>query len=165
MKPACAVLTVGVFLSLMRGGQTAASDAARASALDMLRRQPLAFEAVAGPRDGSARFVAEGGGLSFALGKDGALISPAGAPGGGLLLKLSKANPKASIEGERELPGRINYFLGSDPAKWQRDVRTYERVRVAEIYRGIDVVFYGNGSRLEYDFVVKPGADPKAISL
>ena len=136
-----------------------------ARALDMLKRQPLAFEAVATPQNRGVRFVAQGGGLSFALGKDGALISPAGGPGGGLLLKLSKANPNATIEGERELPGRVNYFLGSDPGRWSTDVRTFERVRVREASKGIDVVFYGNGSRLEYDFVVKPGADPKGISL
>jgi hypothetical protein len=151
------------------GGAGPSIDAAdvappAARALDMLKRQPLAFEAVAASRAGDIRFVAQGGGLSVALSRDGALISSADTPGG-LLLKLSNANPIATIEGERELPGRVNYFLGSDPAKWQRDVRTFERVRAAEVYPGIDVVFYGNGSRLEYDFVVKPDADPKAIAL
>jgi hypothetical protein len=33
------------------------------------------------------------------------------------------------------------------------------------MYPGIDLVFYGNQRRLEYDFVVAPGADPKAIRL
>jgi hypothetical protein len=29
----------------------------------------------------------------------------------------------------------------------------------------VDLVFYGNQRRLEYDFIVAPGADPKAIAL
>src|SRR6202035_226990 len=39
------------------------------------------------------------------------------------------------------------------------------RVRVANVYKGIDLVFYGNSGDLEYDFVVAPGADPRQIRL
>jgi len=38
-------------------------------------------------------------------------------------------------------------------------------VKYAGIYPGVDLVFYGNQRRLEYDFVVAPGADAKAIRL
>src|SRR5207248_10463051 len=40
-------------------------------------------------------------------------------------------------------------------------------LRVAErgVYPGIDLVYYGNQRRLEYDFIVAPGADPSAISF
>ena len=31
------------------------------------------------------------------------------------------------------------------------------------IYSGVDLIYYGNQQQLEYDFVVAPGADPKAI--
>src|SRR5690606_31311386 len=34
-----------------------------------------------------------------------------------------------------------------------------------QIYSGIDVVYYGNQSRLEYDFVVSPEADPEKIAI
>jgi hypothetical protein len=33
------------------------------------------------------------------------------------------------------------------------------------MYRGIDMVYYGNQRQLEYDFVVAPGADPKQIRI
>jgi len=36
-------------------------------------------------------------------------------------------------------------------------------VRYENVYPGIDVVYYGNQGQLEYDFVVRPGADPKSI--
>jgi len=41
----------------------------------------------------------------------------------------------------------------------------YAKVRVENVYPGIDLVYYGKEGRLEYDFVVKPGGDPKTIRL
>jgi hypothetical protein len=35
----------------------------------------------------------------------------------------------------------------------------------ARRYPGIDVVYYGNGRQLEFDFLVAPGADPGAIRM
>jgi hypothetical protein len=34
------------------------------------------------------------------------------------------------------------------------------RVEYSGVYGGIDLAYYGSQGRLEYDFVVKPGADP-----
>src|SRR6185312_11473235 len=48
---------------------------------------------------------------------------------------------------------------------FQRNVPTYARVRYTSLYPGTDLVFYGNGPRLEHDFVLEPGADPRAIAL
>lgn len=66
---------------------------------------------------------------------------------------------------EQLLPGRVNYLRGSDPATFHRNIPTYARVRYPLLYPDIDLVFYGNGSRLEHDFVLAPGADPHAIAL
>ena len=63
------------------------------------------------------------------------------------------------------MPGKTNYFIGSDPSTWRTDVPTYARVRYDDVYDGIDLVYYGNQEQLEYDFVVAPGADPKQIAL
>jgi beta-propeller repeat-containing protein len=82
-----------------------------------------------------------------------------------LLLRFEGANPEPQIVGTGEMPGKVNYFIGNDPKKWHTDVPTYARVNYTRIYPGIDLVFYGNQRRLEYDFVVAPGADPKAIRL
>jgi len=38
-------------------------------------------------------------------------------------------------------------------------------VRSRGVYPGIDVVYYGNRGELEYDFVVAPGADPRAVQF
>ncbi|MBZ5627191.1 MAG: SBBP repeat-containing protein, partial [Acidobacteriia bacterium] len=80
-------------------------------------------------------------------------------------MKLIGANPAAKVVGLEELPGKSNYFLGKDPKKWRTNVPTYARVKYANVYPGVDVVYYGNQWQLEYDFVVSPGADPQAITL
>ncbi len=82
-----------------------------------------------------------------------------------LRMQLEGANPEPKIIGIDELPGKVNYFIGNDPKKWQTDVPTYAQVKYAEVYPGVGLVFYGNQRRLEYDFVVAPGADPEAIAL
>jgi hypothetical protein len=39
------------------------------------------------------------------------------------------------------------------------------RVQYAGVYPGIDLSFYGNQSRLEYDFIVQPGGDAESIRM
>lgn len=82
-----------------------------------------------------------------------------------LRLRFEGANREPQIVGTGEMPGKVNYFIGNDPKKWHTDVPTYTRVNYTRIYPGIDLVFYGERRHLEYDFVVSPGADPKAIRL
>jgi len=82
-----------------------------------------------------------------------------------ICMRLEGANPDAQIAGMDQLPGRTNYFIGNDPKKWHTDLPSYGRVKYAGVFPGVDLVFYGNQRRLEYDFVVAPGADPKSIAM
>lgn len=82
-----------------------------------------------------------------------------------ITMRLVGANSSAQLEGLDRLPGISNYFIGSDPTKWRSNVPHYGKVRYRGIYPGIDLVYYGNPSRLEFDFVVQPGAEPAAIQL
>jgi len=75
------------------------------------------------------------------------------------------ANPQSRVAGREQLTGKVNYFIGNDPKKWHTSVPTYERAQYQNLYPGIDLTFYGNQCQLEYDFVVRPGADPKSIAL
>ena len=77
----------------------------------------------------------------------------------------SWANPNAPVRGLDQLPGKSNYFIGSDPNKWRIDVPTYAKVKYDNVYPGVDLVYYGNQRQLEYDFVVAPGVDPGVIVL
>jgi hypothetical protein len=82
-----------------------------------------------------------------------------------LRLQLEGANPRPEIAGADLLPGRVNYFIGNDAKKWHTDVRAYAKVKYSGVYPGVDMIFYGNKGRLEYDFVVAPGANPGVIAL
>lgn len=82
-----------------------------------------------------------------------------------LSLRFVGANPESSLVAEGALAGKLHRYGSKDPAQWRTDIPTYGRVRGESTYPGIDVVYYGNRSRLEYDFVVSPGADPQAIEL
>jgi hypothetical protein len=80
-------------------------------------------------------------------------------------MKLDGAKQDAEVSGLAPLPGKVNYLIGNDPAKWHTDIRTFASVKYSDVYPGIDLVYYGNQKQLEYDFVVAPGADPKAIAF
>src|SRR4029077_1274763 len=80
-----------------------------------------------------------------------------------LHMKLLNGNPGPQITGAKELPGKVNYLIGNNPRDWRTGVPMYEEVRSREVYPGIDLVFHGDQQRLEYDFQVAPGADPRRI--
>ena len=80
-------------------------------------------------------------------------------------MKLEGANPSSTVSGMEQLPGIVNYFNGNDPAAWRTKIPTYAKVQYQEVYPGIDLAYYGNQSKLEYDFIVAPGADPGQIKL
>ena len=82
-----------------------------------------------------------------------------------LRMKVEGANSEAVSSGVERLPGIVNYFIGNDSEKWHTDIPTFARVRYSETYPGVDLVYYGNQMQLEYDFVVRPGADSRQVAL
>jgi photosystem II stability/assembly factor-like uncharacterized protein len=80
-------------------------------------------------------------------------------------MTLVGANAAPELSGLDPLPGACNYFIDSNAENWRTDVPQYAGVKYADVYRGIDMIFYGNQSDLEYDFKVAPGADPAAIRV
>src|SRR5713101_7170712 len=79
-------------------------------------------------------------------------------------LEWKGARQGTRIEGRQRLEGKTNYLIG-DPALWKRDVPTYAQIHFTELYPHTDLDFYGAAGKLEYDFVLRPGADVKAIHL
>jgi len=126
----------------------------------------LRFEANRGQTDPAVRFVARGPASTLFLTSTGAVIALRGPGGAGAVrLTFGGGDSATSIAGVDELRARSHYLIGRDPARWRRDVPNFARVAYREVYPGIDVVFYGREGRLEYDFVVAPGADPGRILL
>jgi hypothetical protein len=178
-------LAAVVFLStIFAGAQKQKLDNNRPGALAITEKYgelPLSFEANEGQVDPKVRFLTRGGGYSLFL-TDSEAVLALRTPGRAenaphkvkdygaqtfdvVRMQVRGANRNPCISGDALLAGTVNYFLGNDPAKWRTRVPTYNRVRYADVYPGIDLVYYGNQHQLEYDFVVAPGANIRPIRL
>src|SRR5262245_14168218 len=123
----------------------------------------LSFEENRGQGPAGAPFLARGHGYNIVFTPEGneLLLRHAGR-GLSVSTRFVESNSKTAIRGEQKQPGRVNYIRRAGSLQ---NIPTYARVRYAEVYPGIDLVYYGNQHQLEYDFVVSPGADPNRIAL
>ena len=129
-------------------------------------RLPLSFEENQGQAHASTRFFSRGPGYDVVLSANQTfLFLRSGETTTAIRMKLLNANPRPNVVGVDELPGKTNYYLGTDPSKWRANVSNYGRVKYEAVYRGIDMVYYGNQQQLEYDFIVSPGTDPRNIKI
>jgi uncharacterized repeat protein (TIGR01451 family) len=124
--------------------------------------QSLAFEANDGQADAAVKFLARSGRHQLRLSSRSVVLQSID---GSVGIGFAGANDSSKVEGIDRLPGRRNYLLGNDPKHWQTGVPTFQSVLYRDLYPGIDLTFYGNQNEFEYDFIVKPGADPHAIRL
>ncbi|MBL8290964.1 MAG: SBBP repeat-containing protein [Bryobacterales bacterium] len=137
--------------------------AAELAAAPTLASLPLRFEPNRGQAGKSAAFAARSGKMALSLSATGATI--AFRNGETVAMTVEGANAAARMEPEQPLEGTSNYLLGTRREDWISGIPGYGRVRAKGVYPGIDVVFYGKGGMVEYDFVVAPQADPKRIGL
>ncbi len=133
---------------------------------------PIHFEPNIGQTAGEVDFIARGNSYSLFLKPGEATLSLIGKDesenlkkNAAVKMSLLEANTAARADGVKALGGTSNYFIGNDPAKWQTNISNFEKVQYSDVYSGIDLVYYGNDRQLEYDFVVKPSADPGRIRL
>jgi hypothetical protein len=145
----------------------APADVAAPVATPQERAAAVRFEANHGQTDSRVRYLARGPGYTLFLTDAETVLALAGPDKkrSALRMRMAGADPRAGLTAEGRLPGVSNYFLGDDPSRWRTDVESYARVRHEAVYPGVDVVYYGAGGQLEYDFVVAPGADPGRIAL
>jgi hypothetical protein len=131
---------------------------------------PLFFIANEGQTDANVAFISKGNHCTMFFTPEGTLFSLTenqSNPTNGFALRLNFLNSNTSPEmvGEEKLSSTTNYFLGNNPSLWKTNVSNFGKVRLNELYKGIDLVYYGNQSRLEYDFMIKPGTNPSKIRL
>ena len=128
-------------------------------------RLPLSFMQNRGQVPTGADFVADGSGWSLGLGRGGVQLTLGGRHSESLLRVLTPGGRLRSVAAEQRLPGRINYFLGSDRSRWVSGAPTFARILYRNVWPGIDLAFHGNGGALEYDLDLAPGADPSRVIL
>lgn len=147
---------------------------------------PIFFEPNHGQTDPRVKFLARGAGYAMFLTSDEAVFalqptrSTASAdveaattpstenPDRGaavIRMTLDRGNRAPTLLGEARQPGKSHYLIGNEAAGRRHDVPHFGKVRYGEVYPGIDLVFYGNQRRLEYDFIVAPGRNPSQIAM
>ena len=134
---------------------------------------PVFFERNDGQLDSRVLYVSRGLPYAVYLTRSGVtVVSPARdqkSPTAGrhrdtnFSLSFLGANATASVTGIDELPGKSNYFGGPDPASWRTSVPQFGKVRYANLYPGIDVIFYVRRNQLEYDILAAPRANLRAV--
>jgi urease beta subunit len=152
----------------VRSGQKSDSSVRPNHMAASLSGRPLNFEANLGQAPADVQYLAHGSAYAIELTKQGAALAFGGHGSTAeqvLRLRMQGANQALRPAAEEPLPGRVNYFIGNDPSKWRTNVATYNKVRYAGVYPGIDLVYYGTDGKLEYDFAVAPGFEAKAIEL
>ena len=128
---------------------------------------PIQFEANEGQGPADVKFISRGRGYNLHLKSDEAVLSVRKnqAETSTLRLRIVGGSTAPQINPVEELPGKMNYFVGNDPANWRKGIKTYKRVEYKDVYPGVDLVYYGREGKLEYDFVIAPKVDPKSIQV
>ena len=124
------------------------------------RELPLRFEANLGQWNQRVRFVARGRGGSMFITNDGIVVSRAGSS---VSLKVVGCDATAP-RGEELLPTQSHFFVGNDPSKWRTNVPNYRQIR-ARCARGVDIVWHGGASGLEYNLEIAAGVDATRVEL
>jgi hypothetical protein len=150
-------------------GQTAPKTFPQSSqkAAIRLQRLPLAFEPNVGQAAAGMDYLIRTGTMAaeFSATRMRLTVPSASGQEKEVSIRLDGARKGAtSIAGEN-LEGESNYLLGNDASNWHVHVPRYGRITYSEVYHGIDLTYYGNGSQVEHDFIVHPAASPSSIHL
>jgi len=144
-----------VAAACMQAAPAPSSEAANAARI--LAASPLRFEPAAGDR-----FVTRGLKFSSSLEANHMDLRTREQS---MRVTFDHASTKPQLQGGTPLPTKTSVLKGNDRAKWRSGIANYIDVRANNLYPGIDLKYYGNGGDLEYDLIVKPGANPKQIRL
>ena len=152
------------------------------SARKKFTAMPLYFERNVGQSDPGVRYLSHTSRYSLFLTDDAAVITLVGGSANrgrtavqsppalknkliesAIRIRLVGANTHPQFEALDPLPGRVNYLIGSDPSKYHRNVPIFGRVKLKNVYPGVDLVYYGTPQALEYDLIAAPGADTSKL--
>src|SRR5262245_23408122 len=162
---------------------TAALPGGGSSPLDLFpRRSPVAFVENLGQWEGPVRFAArrpDGSNLYLTPDSlwlqlsrrevDASMEGPArgGADldgpertvGANLRLRFEGSREEVRLAGREPTPTLFHYFVGNDPRRWRTGVPGFGRVAYEGLYEGVDLLVREEGTVLEYDLVLSPGAN------
>ncbi len=119
----------------------------------------LLFESNGGQAGTDVLFVSRSAGLQASFTRSSVnIVTPAGSA-------HMRFGRSAVLEGLQPAGTAINYFIGPDQRNWIKGLPSFRSIVYRDVRPGIDLVFHSEGSSLEYDVVVAPGADPTSLRL
>jgi uncharacterized repeat protein (TIGR01451 family) len=134
--------------------------------------QPLSFEQNSGQANPTFQFLGRGKAYTVLIGANEPSLevranSPSGPDlkktHGSLRIRMLGGSRDVRPEGVELLPHKTNYMIGNDPGAWRVGVENFAKVVYRNLYPGVSMFVYGRGDRVEYDFVLSPGSNPRAI--
>src|SRR6267142_1556039 len=166
--PAVVLLTAAfTFSTVPAAADPAVPDPARsAQARAAVSRLPLAFEPNSGQAPADVRYVSQAAEYRLWLAAGEARFAasrPSAGDADAIRLRWLGGADAPAVVAEDPQPGKAHYYTGSDRSQWRENVPMYGRVVYRGVYPGIDLVFHGTQRDTEFDFVVRPGADPRTI--
>ncbi len=165
----------------LKRGQTSVAEEARIR--EAYGNIPLYFIENRGQMERAVKFYEKGPGHATFFTKDGLVLSLAKGAAKGyktshdgvhedtdikshakatrdyLTLSFVGTDKGTEITAENREAGHVNYFVGNDRSKWRSNIPVYGTLLYKDLYRGVDMRFYGNNRRLEHDVIVHPGGD------
>jgi hypothetical protein len=161
---------VGVWLSqgaldVVEPEAVTAEAAAKAMVRENLGKLPLSFEANRGQTDRAVNFVARGSSATVWLTDDAAVFgfSADGKAATDVLRMQFVGAGRPQVEGVHEQPTKSHYLAGEGAGI--RNVPHYAEVTAKNLYPGVDLRWYGDKTKLEYDLEVAPGVDPSVVRM
>jgi hypothetical protein len=125
---------------------------------------PVAYELNRGQADSSAAFLVHAPQYQLAIHSDGSALYHFSKHGDFIGMELRSASPPVSTSGEEPLNIITNVYRGTDRSRWITGIPSFGRVRVGQIYRGVDLIWTSREGQVEYQFLIGPGADPSGIA-
>ncbi len=138
------------------------------------QHRPFFFEQNVGQTDPGVQFIAHGTQYDVLFRPSGMVFKSkeeSRGRGSGLadqeevFLSFAGARAGTKLEGSDRQLAVLNYYVGTDPSLWHSSVPTFARVHYQDVYPGVDLVFYAENQRLEFDVQIAPGSDPRQIHL
>ena len=82
-------------------------------------------------------------------------------------VRFDNASPASEIAMEQsgEAPYYENYYLGNNPALWRNEIYPVSRIKLKNVYPGIDFMVYTRGEEIEFDWLINIGADPQKVRM
>jgi hypothetical protein len=130
---------------------------------------PLYFIANQGQTDRGVLYYATTPGQTLWLTQKGLVFDRTGSAASGEMnrtvsrLVFKNAHEDVALSPAELADYRVSYFYGRDEADWITDVPTSRAVLYKNLYDGVDLKVYGTDRKIEYDWIVRPSADPNRI--